>query len=142
MTLRQRCGVYTRKSTEEGLDQDFNSLEAQREACAAYVQSQRGAGWRLLRTRYDDGGLSGASMERPALQHLLQAVEAGQVDIVVVHKVDRLTRSLTDFARIVEVFDAKGVSFVSVTHPRRPSTAGAHRKGSHAPPACPGSRRW
>ena len=112
----QRCAIYTRKSTEEGLEQDFNSLEAQREACAAYVQSQKGAGWRLLRTRYDDGGLSGASMERPALQHLLQAVKAGQVDIVVVYKVDRLTRSLTDFAKIVEVFDAKGVSFVSVNH--------------------------
>jgi len=111
----QRCAIYTRKSTEEGLEQDFNSLDAQREACAAYVQSQKGAGWRLLRARYDDGGLSGATMERPALQRLLQAVEGRQVDIVVVYKVDRLTRSLTDFARIVDIFDAKGVSFVSVT---------------------------
>jgi DNA invertase Pin-like site-specific DNA recombinase len=111
----RRCAIYTRKSTEEGLEQDFNSLDAQREACAAYVQSQKGAGWRLHRARYDDGGLSGATMERPALQRLLQAVEGGQVDIVVVYKVDRLTRSLTDFAKIVETFDANGVSFVSVT---------------------------
>jgi hypothetical protein len=112
----RRCAIYTRKSTEEGLEQNFNSLDAQREACAAYVQSQKGAGWRLHRARYDDGGLSGATMERPALRRLLQAVEGGQVDIVVVYKVDRLSRSLTDFTKMVETFDANGVSFVSVTH--------------------------
>ena len=110
-----RCAVYTRKSTEEGLDQAFNSLHAQREACEAYVKSQVGEGWSLIRTIYDDGGYSGGSMERPALQSLLADIEKGQVDIVVVYKVDRLTRSLTDFAKIVEQFDKRGVSFVSVT---------------------------
>jgi DNA invertase Pin-like site-specific DNA recombinase len=110
-----RCAVYTRKSTEEGLDQAFNSLHAQREACEAYVKSQAGEGWSLIRTIYDDGGYSGGSMERPALQSLLADIEKGQVDVVVVYKVDRLTRSLTDFAKIVEQFDKRGVSFVSVT---------------------------
>ena len=110
-----RCAVYTRKSTEEGLDQAFNSLHAQREACEAYVKSQAGEGWSLIRTIYDDGGYSGGSMERPALQALLADIEKGQVDVVVVYKVDRLTRSLTDFAKIVERFDKRGVSFVSVT---------------------------
>lgn len=110
-----RCAVYTRKSTEEGLDQAFNSLHAQREACEAYVKSQAGEGWSLIRTVYDDGGYSGGSMERPALQALLADIEKGQVDVVVVYKVDRLTRSLTDFAKIVERFDKRGVSFVSVT---------------------------
>lgn len=110
-----RCAVYTRKSTEEGLDQAFNSLHAQREACEAYVKSQAGEGWNLIRTIYDDGGYSGGSMERPALQSLLADIEKGQVDVVVVYKVDRLTRSLTDFAKIVERFDKRGVSFVSVT---------------------------
>jgi site-specific DNA recombinase len=110
-----RCAVYTRKSTEEGLDQAFNSLHAQREACEAYVKSQAGEGWSLIRTIYDDGGYSGGSMERPALQALLADIEKGQVDVVIVYKVDRLTRSLTDFAKIVEQFDKRGVSFVSVT---------------------------
>ncbi|MBP6013487.1 MAG: recombinase family protein [Alphaproteobacteria bacterium] len=110
-----RCAIYTRKSTEEGLDQAFNSLHAQREACEAYVKSQAGEGWSLSRTIYDDGGYSGGSMERPALASLLADIEKGQVDIVVVYKVDRLTRSLTDFAKIVEQFDKRGVSFVSVT---------------------------
>lgn len=110
-----RCAVYTRKSTEEGLDQAFNSLHAQREACEAYVKSQAGEGWSLIRTIYDDGGYSGGSMERPALQSLLADIEKGHVDVVVVYKVDRLTRSLTDFAKIVEQFDKRGVSFVSVT---------------------------
>ena len=114
MTLR-RCAIYTRKSTEEGLEQDFNSLDAQREACAAFILSQRHEGWRERPERYDDGGFSGGSMERPALQRLLEDVRAGQVDVVVVYKVDRLTRSLSDFARIVETFDGAGVSFVSVT---------------------------
>ncbi len=110
-----RCAIYTRKSTEEGLDQAFNSLHAQREACEAYVKSQAGEGWSLIRTIYDDGGYSGGSMERPALQSLLTEIDDGRVDVVVVYKVDRLTRSLTDFAKIVERFDNRGVSFVSVT---------------------------
>ncbi|MEE9183311.1 MAG: recombinase family protein [Acidimicrobiia bacterium] len=109
------CAVYTRKSSEEGLEQDFNSLDAQREACEAYIKSQGGEGWRLVRTRYDDGGISGGTMERPALKQLLADIEARRVDIVVVYKVDRLTRSLADFAKIVEVFDRRGASFVSVT---------------------------
>ncbi|ARO54557.1 hypothetical protein B2G69_10595 [Methylorubrum zatmanii] len=112
---RLRCAVYTRKSSEEGLEQAFNSLDAQREACAAYIASQRHEGWGLLPTLYDDGGYSGGSMERPALQRLLADVAAGRVDVVVVYKVDRLTRALADFARIVAVFDARHVSFVSVT---------------------------
>ncbi|MEL6504920.1 MAG: recombinase family protein [Pseudomonadota bacterium] len=120
----KRCAIYTRKSSEEGLEQDFNSLDAQREACAAYVQSQRHEGWRLLRPSsgeeanryaYDDGGLSGGTMERPGLKRLLADIEGGAIDVVVVYKVDRLTRSLADFARIVDVFDRHGVSFVSVT---------------------------
>ncbi|MBI3722353.1 recombinase family protein [bacterium] len=109
------CAIYTRKSTDEGLDQDFNSLDAQREAGEAYVQSQRHEGWVCLTERYDDGGFSGANMDRPALARLLADVEAGRVDIIVVYKVDRLSRSLIDFARIVEVFDRRQVSFVSVT---------------------------
>src|SRR5712691_2040430 len=110
-----RCAIYTRKSSEEGLEQSFNSLDAQREACAAYIESQRHEGWRALSTRYDDGGFSGGSIDRPALTALLSDIDAGNVDLVVVYKVDRLTRSLTDFAKMVELFDAKGVSFVSVT---------------------------
>jgi site-specific DNA recombinase len=110
-----RCAIYTRKSTEEGLDQDFNSLDAQREACTAYVMSQAGQGWKEIKKHYDDGGISGGTMNRPALQDLLKDIEAGKVDVVVVYKIDRLTRSLMDFAKIVEVFDAHEVSFVSVT---------------------------
>ncbi len=110
-----RCAIYTRKSSEEGLEQDFNSLDAQREACAAFIQSQRQEGWVVLPDLYDDGGISGATMERPALKRLLGDISTGKVDIVVVYKVDRLTRALSDFARIVEIFDANGVSFVSVT---------------------------
>jgi DNA invertase Pin-like site-specific DNA recombinase len=112
---RRRCAIYTRKSSEEGLEQDFNSLHAQREACTAYVASQAGEGWELLSTAYDDGGFSGGSMERPGLRELLADIDRGRIDIVVVYKVDRLTRSLADFARIVERFEAKGASFVSVT---------------------------
>lgn len=112
---RKRCAIYTRKSSEEGLEQSFNSLDAQREACAAYVLSQAGEGWEALPEQYDDGGWSGGSMERPALKQLLADIRDGKVDIVVVYKVDRLTRSLADFAKIVEILDAKGVSFVSVT---------------------------
>jgi site-specific DNA recombinase len=111
----KRCAIYTRKSSEEGLEQDFNSLHAQREACEAFVKSQVGEGWRLIKTAYDDGGLSGGTMERPALQQLLSDIRHGLVDIVVVYKVDRLTRSLADFAKMVEVFDAHEVSFVAVT---------------------------
>src|SRR3984893_2008268 len=110
-----RCAIYTRKSSEEGLEQEFNSLQAQREACEAFIKSQRHEGWVCLSDGYDDGGLSGATMERPALQQLLAEIQAGRVDIVVVYKVDRLTRSLADFAKIVEIFDTKGASFVSVT---------------------------
>ena len=111
----RRCAIYTRKSSEEGLEQDFNSLHAQREACEAFIKSQAGEGWRLVRTHYDDGGLSGATMERPALQRLMADIDKGLVDAVVVYKVDRLTRALADFATMVEVFDARGVSFVAVT---------------------------
>ena len=110
-----RCAIYTRKSSEEGLEQEFNSLHAQREACGAYIKSQRHEGWACLGQHYDDGGLSGATMDRPALRQLLADIQAGKIDAVVTYKVDRLTRSLADFAKIVEIFDAKGVSFVSVT---------------------------
>jgi DNA invertase Pin-like site-specific DNA recombinase len=110
-----RCAIYTRKSSEEGLEQAFNSLHAQREACEAYIKSQRHEGWVSLAQHYDDGGLSGATMLRPALQQLLSDIQAGKVDAVVTYKVDRLTRSLADFAKIVEIFDGKAVSFVSVT---------------------------
>ena len=109
------CAVYTRKSSEEGLEQDFNSLDAQREAGTAYVKSQRHEGWRLLTALYDDGGYSGGTLDRPALQRLLTAICAGKIQIVVVYKVDRLTRSLADFVKLIELFDAHGVSFVSVT---------------------------
>jgi DNA invertase Pin-like site-specific DNA recombinase len=115
MTPQLRSAIYTRKSSDEGLDQSFNSLHAQREACAAYVLSQAGEGWLASSVQYDDGGFSGGSMERPGLQALLAAIRRREVDIVVVYKVDRLTRSLADFARIVELFDQHGVSFVSVT---------------------------
>jgi DNA invertase Pin-like site-specific DNA recombinase len=112
---RKRCAIYTRKSSEEGLEQEFNSLQAQCEACEAYIRSQRHEGWVLARTRYDDGGFSGGNMERPALQRLLADIQGDRIDTIVVYKVDRLTRSLADFARLVEIFDAQGVSFVSVT---------------------------
>jgi site-specific DNA recombinase len=110
-----RCAIYTRKSTEHNLDLEFNSLDAQREACAAYIKSQAHEGWRLIPGRYDDGGLSGASLDRPALQSLLSDLRAGKIDVVVVYKVDRLTRSLADFAKLVELFDQHQVSFVSIT---------------------------
>src|SRR5947209_7512338 len=110
-----RCAIYTRKSSEHNLDLAFSSLDAQREACEAYIKSQAQEGWRLIPGRYDDGAFSGASLERPALQQLLADVRAGTIDIVLVYKVDRLTRSLADFAKLIELFDAHGVSFVSVT---------------------------
>jgi site-specific DNA recombinase len=110
-----RCAIYTRKSSEEGLEQEFNSLDAQREACEAFIKSQRHEGWSVLPQLYDDGGYSGGTMERPALNRLLADIAARRIDAVVVYKVDRLTRSLSDFAKIVEAFDAQSVSFVSVT---------------------------
>src|SRR3954464_12293593 len=113
--LRLRCAIYTRKSSEEGLEQEFNSLDAQREACEAFIASQRHEGWMVVRNRYDDGGFSGGTMGRPALQQLLADIAASRIDVVVVYKVDRLTRALGDFARIVELFDRHNVSFVSVT---------------------------
>jgi site-specific DNA recombinase len=112
---RLRCAVYTRKSTEEGLDMEFNSLDAQRDACEAYIASQRPEGWTLVHDRYDDGGFSGGTLERPALQRLISDIEAKRVDVVVVYKIDRLSRSLMDFAKLVEVFDRNSVTFVSVT---------------------------
>src|SRR3954464_6996610 len=112
---KMRCAIYTRKSSEEGLEQEFNSLDAQREACEAYVASQRAEGWLLVPDRYDDGGFSGGTLERPALKRLMADIEQGRVDVVVVYKIDRLSRSLMDFARLVEVFDRTGVTFVSVT---------------------------
>src|ERR1700675_4096614 len=110
-----RCAIYTRVSTDQGLEQDFNSLDAQSEASQAYIRSQAHAGWTLLRAKYDDGGFSGGDTDRPALQRLLEDVRTGRVDVIVVYKVDRLTRSLADFAKLVELFDKYNVSFVSVT---------------------------
>ncbi len=111
----RRCAIYTRKSSEEGLQQDFNSLQAQREACEAFICSQKGEGWRVIETAYDDGGISGGTMDRPGLQQLLADVRAGKVDIVVVYKVDRLTRALSDFAKMVDDFDRHEVAFIAVT---------------------------
>lgn len=110
-----RCAIYTRVSTDTGLDQDFNSLDAQYEGASSYIKSQAHAGWTQLRKRYDDGGFSGGSTDRPPLQQLLTDVQEGKIDVIVVYKVDRLTRSLADFAKLVELFDKHGVSFVSVT---------------------------
>jgi len=110
-----RCAVYTRKSTEEGLDQEFNSLDAQRESAVAFIASQKNEGWELVTQSHDDGGFTGGNMERPALKRLLDDIQAGKIDCVIVYKVDRLSRSLMDFARIIEIFDSQQVSFVSVT---------------------------
>ena len=112
---RQRCAIYIRKSSEEGLDMEFNSLDAQREACEAFVTSQKAEGWATIRERYDDGGFSGGTLERPGLKRLIQDVEAGLIDVIVVYKIDRLSRSLMDFAKLVEIFDRNQVTFVSVT---------------------------
>jgi site-specific DNA recombinase len=120
---RFRCAIYTRKSSEEGLEQAFNSLDAQREACAAFILSQKHEGWTVSPTLYDDGGFSGGTMDRPALQRLLGDIAEGRINVVVVYKIDRLTRSLFDFAKIVEAFDAKGVSFVSITQQFNTSTS-------------------
>ena len=110
-----RCAIYTRKSTEHGLDQEFNSLDAQREACEAYIKSQASQGWKVLSQHYDDPAYSGGDLDRPALKRLLRDVEAGRIEVVVVYKIDRLTRSLVDFAKLVETFDARSISFVAVT---------------------------
>ena len=118
-----RCAVYTRKSSEEGLEQEFNSLHAQREACESYIASQRSEGWVLVRDQYDDGGVSGGTLERPGLKRLLADIEDGLVDVVVVYKIDRLSRSLMDFSKLVEVFDRNGVTFVSVTQPFNTTTS-------------------
>src|ERR1700751_1428776 len=126
---RRRCAIYPRKPSEEGLEQEFNSLAAQREACEAYIRSQQHEGWLLARNRYDDGGFSGGNLERPALQHLIADIRAGRIDIVAVYKVDRLTRSLADFARLVELFDAEAVS----VPPRTPAFRGRHMGPATAP---------
>ena len=118
-----RCAIYTRVSTDQGLEQDFNSLDAQYDASQSYIRSQAHAGWTLVRSKYDDGGFSGGNTDRPALQQLLEDVQAGKIDIIVVYKVDRLTRSLADFAKLVELFDRHGVSFVSVTQQFNTSTS-------------------
>src|SRR3954465_3497595 len=118
-----RCAVYTRKSTEEGLDQEFNSLDAQREACESYIASQKPEGWVLVPDRYDDGGISGGTLERPALKRLMADIEAKRVDIVVVYKIDRLSRSLMDFAKLAELFKRFDVNFVSVTQQFSTSTS-------------------
>src|SRR5580693_9301098 len=110
-----RCAIYTRKSTEHGLDQEFNSLDAQREACEAYIKSQASQGWKALAQEYDDPAYSGGNLERPALKRLLRDIDAGRIDVIVVYKIDRLTRSLADFAKLVEAFDARSISFVAVT---------------------------
>src|SRR6476661_4525570 len=110
-----RCAIYTRKSTEHGLEQEFNSLDAQREACEAYIKSQASQGWKVLPQHYDDPAYSGGNLDRPALKKLLRDIEHGKVDVVVVYKIDRLTRSLSDFAKLVEAFDARSISFVAVT---------------------------
>ena len=120
-----KCAIYTRVSSDSGLEQEFNSLDNQHEAAEAYVKSQAHEGWKLIRERYDDGGFSGGSIERPALQKLLEDVKRGRIDVIVVYKVDRLTRSLADFAKLVELFDARGVSFVSVTQAFTPPRAWA-----------------
>jgi site-specific DNA recombinase len=143
-----RCAIYTRKSSEEGLEQEFNSLQAQREACEAFITSQRHEAWVCLRAGYDDGGFSGGTMDRPALQRLLADIAAGRVDTVVVYKIDRLTRSLTDFAKIVEILDARGASFVSVTQQFNTTTSMGVRRdkaalssGCEAHPAIRSSRK-
>ena len=140
----QRCAIYTRVSTEHGLEQEFNSLDNQREASEAYVKSQAHEGWRLIRSRYDDGGYSGGSMDRPALKKLLDDVRARRIDVIVVYKVDRLTRSLADFAKLVELFDTHQVSFVShpvIQHDNQHGTIDAERPLVLRPVRARGHRR-
>jgi DNA invertase Pin-like site-specific DNA recombinase len=142
---RKRRAVYTRKSSEEGLEQEFNSLAAQCEACEAFIRSPRQEGWVSARTRYDDGGFSGGNIERPGLQRLLADVAAGRIDIVVVYKVDRLTRSLADFARLVEIFDAQGVSIrvgnPAIQYDELDGAADAQRAAVLCPVRAGGDRR-
>src|ERR1035438_6182790 len=121
---KTRCAIYTRKSSEEGLEQAFNSLDAQREACTAFIASQKHEGWTVVPTLYDDGGFSGGTMQRPALKRLIADIEAGQIDVIVVYKVDRLTRALSDFAKLVEVFDRRGVH-AAIQHHHQHGTADA-----------------
>ncbi len=128
-----RCAIYTRKSSEEGLDQDFNSLHAQREACESYIASQKHEGWHIVKKHYDDGGFSGGTMDRPALKQLLEDIETGKVNVVIVYKVDRLTRSLADFAKIIERFDKQSVSFVSVTQQFNTTTLRANESETLSP---------
>src|SRR5260370_41097539 len=123
VTRKLRCAVYTRKSSEDGLEMEFNSLDAQREACAAYIASQRGEGWVQVADCYDDGGVSGGTLDRPALKRLLDDIEAGRIDIVVVYKIDRLSRSISDFLKLVESFEHHSVTFVSVTQSFNTQTA-------------------
>ncbi|MCJ7787235.1 MAG: recombinase family protein, partial [Methyloceanibacter sp.] len=134
--IKKRCAIYTRKSSEEGLDMEFNSLDAQREACEAYIASQKAEGWLLVPDRYDDGGISGATLERPALQRLLTDIEAHRVDVVVVYKIDRLSRALMDFAKLVEVFDRNNVTFVSVTQSFNTTTSMGRLRHCHS------NRNW
>ena len=129
-----RCAVYTRKSSEEGLEQEFNSLDAQSEACEAYIASQKAEGWLLVPDRYDDGGVSGGTLERPALKRLLADIEQGRADVVVCYKIDRLSRSLMDFAKLVEAFEARAVTFVSVTQSFNTTTS---MGGSPSTSCCP-----
>ena len=128
-----RCAIYTRKSTEHGLEQEFNSLDAQREACEAYIKSQASQGWKALPQHYEDPAYSGGNLDRPALKRLLQDIEAGRIDVVVVYKIDRLTRSLADFAKLVETFDARSISFVAV----HPAVQHDHLDGSAHPERTP-----
>ena len=132
-----RCAIYTRVSTDQGLEQDFNSLDAQYEASQAYIRSQAHAGWTLLQAKYDDGGFSGGHTDRPALQRLLADVRSGAIDVIVVYKVDRLTRSLADFAKLVELFDKHNVSFVSVTQQFNTTTSMGRLTLKRAAVVCP-----
>jgi site-specific DNA recombinase len=129
-----RCAIYTRKSSEAGLEQSFNSLDAQREACAAFILSQKHEGWTASPTRYDDGGFSGGTMERTALKRLIADIEASRIDVVVVYKVDRLTRALSDFSKLVDIFDRRGVSFASITQQFNTTTSmGAAQRSPSMP---------
>jgi len=131
------CAIYTRKSTEHGMELEFNSLNAQREACQAYIKSQAHEGWQTLSEHYDDPAYSGGSLDRPALQQLLADIDAGRVNIVVVYKIDRLTRSLADFAKLVEIFDKKNVSFVAVTQQFNTTNLNGSADAECSPVICP-----
>jgi site-specific DNA recombinase len=131
-----RCAIYTRKSTEEGLEQEFNTLDAQRESAEAFVRSQAGEGWTCIPDRYDDGGFTGGNMDRPALQRLMADVEAGRIDCLIVYKVERLSRSLLDFARIMEAFERRQVSFVSVTQQINSATVDGPADAQRAAQLC------